>query len=86
MDKWVTYRDNVIEYATPYVKKAGICIGDVAKKIDDKYNKSKRKVKHGIRLRKISNMLDLLSNIIMLVAAIMALLAVFNSFQDRFDD
>ena len=73
MLKWQKYCDEAGRYAAPYVHRAGETLETAAKHADRAFRRSRRKVKRRMRLLRIKRGLDLLTHLLLILAAVIAL-------------
>lgn len=82
MQKWMEYGKEAVEYATPYVKKAGSYACDFAGQVGKSYRKSRRLIKRDMRLKKIHQMLGIIKNIVVILGSVAALIALLKNIED----
>ncbi len=80
------YKDDAIEYAMPYLAQAGEFIYDKGNTLSRGYIRNKKRIKREIRFRKICKIVDCISNIIMLISAVLAFVVVIKGYKEEFKD
>lgn len=80
------YKDDAIEYAMPYLTQAGEFIYDKGNILSKGYIHNKKRIKREIRFRKICKIVDFISNIIMLISAVLAFVVIIKGYKDEFKD
>ena len=86
MGQWKDYTKDAVEFATPYVYKAGAYMGETADRIGRTYRKKKRKLTWGMRLKRIHRVLSLVSNLMVIAASVATLFTLFQELLERRED
>lgn len=80
MNKIYEYTQNAVDYAQPYVKKAGKYATDAAHMAKRTIKKTNKKAKRHLLIYRIKNTVEIVSNLILIIAAIIALLGALNEY------
>ena len=80
MSKWQEYRDEAVDFAAPYVKQAGSYVENAAGRMGRSYRRNKRKMTRSMRLIRFKQALEIVSNLVMLAAALVAVAAVVSRY------
>lgn len=76
MGRFTEYAHNAVEFAAPYVREAGDYAQSAAQSVEKGWHRRVKRVKRKHTVAKISNALDMLANLILLIAAVLALFMV----------
>lgn len=76
MSRFTEYAHNAAEFAAPYVREAGDYAQSAVQSVEKGWRRRVKRVKRKHAFAKISNALDILANIILLIAAVLALFMV----------
>lgn len=79
MGRWMDYGRRAVAAAVPYVE-------ETAERVGRRYEKSKRKVKREIRLRKLGRILDVLEIVLQVATTLMTLYIVWERLFRRYED
>ena len=76
MSKIIEYTQRAADAAAPYVKEAGECAAAAAASVRRGVRKSRRKAKRQMRMVKVKRFIELMTNLVLLAAAVIALVLV----------
>lgn len=80
MSKWQEYYDEAMDFAAPYVHRAGERVEAAARGAERAYRRGRRKAKNHRRLLRFQRGLELVKNLILIAAAIIALFGVIRKY------
>lgn len=80
MNKFFEYTQNAVDYAKPYVKEVGGYAADAAGFVGNKIRKNTKRAKRKMRILKIKNILDVVSNVVLIIAAVVALFVAVSEY------
>ena len=82
MQKWMEYGKEAVQYATPYVKKAGAYACDFAEQVGKSYHKGRRMIERDRRLKRMHQTLGIIKNIVVILGSVAALIALLKNIED----
>lgn len=73
MNKFYEYTQNAVDFARPYVKEVGGYASNAADYVDRKIKSNTRKAKRSMKIIKFKNYLEVISNVVLIIASLIAL-------------
>ena len=86
INKWKQYKDLVVSFAKPHVKRAGTYANNTANKINKVYKKNKKRAKRNMRMAKLRNITDIVKNLTVISVAAFALFSLVIKLFGDIDD